>query len=164
MKIVNVEMQKIALAAFIIGAFSLNPLARAEDPVTEDDGLIGSSRDGISLADMKNVAAFYASKKPVPGAAKNKDTLALGEKIYRGGIADRKVPACAGCHGPNGQGNPSAGFPSLHGQYAAYLEKTLADFKSGERANDANNMMRQIASHLSEEDMSALADYASTLK
>jgi len=59
MKIVNVEMQKIALAAFIIGAFSLNPLARAEDPVTEDDGLIGSSRDGISLADMKNVASGF---------------------------------------------------------------------------------------------------------
>ena len=70
----------------------------------------------LTEADMKNVAAFYASKKPVPGAAKNKDTVALGEKIYRGGIAERKVPACAGCHGPSGR-SPGA-IPSIYGRTA----------------------------------------------
>ena len=58
----------------------------------------------LSEEDMRNVAAFYASKQAKPGFAKNKELVLLGEKIYRGGIADKQVPACAGCHSPNGAG------------------------------------------------------------
>jgi len=111
--------------------------------------------------DILDLAAFYTSKKITPEeAAPNKK----GENLYKAGNAATGVPACSGCHGPKGRGNPSAGFPSLHGQYAAYLEKTLHDFKNGERANDSNAVMRQVAKHLSDEEIAAVSDYASTLK
>lgn len=125
------------------------------------EATMNAMSEPLTDEDIQDLAAFYASKKiSAETGARN----AKGESLYKTGNPSAGIPACTGCHGPNGQGNPSAAFPTLHGQYAAYLEKTLADFKSGERANDANNMMRQIARHLSEEDMSALADYASTLK
>ena len=111
--------------------------------------------------DVLDLAAFYASKKISPEeAAPNKS----GENLYKAGNSATAVPACSGCHGPKGRGNPSAGFPSLHGQYAAYLEKTLHDFKNGERGNDVNAVMRQVAKHMSDEEIAAVSDYASTLK
>lgn len=115
----------------------------------------------LSDQDIQDLAAFYASKKITPEeAAPNK----AGENLYKAGNPATGVPACTGCHGPKGRGNPSAGFPSLHGQYAAYLEKTLHDFKNGERANDPNAVMRQVAKHMSDEEIAAVSDYASTLK
>jgi cytochrome c553 len=75
----------------------------------------------LSADDMRNVSAFYASKIPKPGFAKNKDTVQLGERIYRGGIADRRIPACAGCHSPTGAGIP-AQYPRLGGQHMDYTE------------------------------------------
>ena len=111
--------------------------------------------------DVLDLAAFYTSKKiTTEEAAPNQ----AGEKLYKAGNLATGVPACTGCHGPKGRGNPSAGFPSLHGQYAAYLEKTLHDFRSGERANDSNEMMRKVAKHMSDEEIAAVSDYASTLK
>ena len=82
----------------------------------------------LSAEDMKNVAAFYATKQAKPGFAKNKETVQLGEKIYRGGIADRNVPACAGCHSPTGSGIPSQ-YPRLAGQHADYAEAQLVAFR-----------------------------------
>ncbi|MCC7099617.1 MAG: cytochrome c4, partial [Rubrivivax sp.] len=73
----------------------------------------------LSDDDMKGLAAFYGQKKPVAGASQHKETIALGEKIYRGGVADRHIPACAGCHSPNGAGIP-AQYPRLSGQHAEY--------------------------------------------
>src|SRR5947209_3507631 len=90
----------------------------------------------LSAPDMKNVTAFYATKQAKPGFAKNKDTVALGEKIWRGGIADREVPACAGCHSPDGAGIPVQ-YPRLAGQHADYAEAQLAAFRAGARANSA---------------------------
>lgn len=111
--------------------------------------------------DILDLSAFYTSKKITSEeGALNK----AGESLFKAGNPATGVPSCTGCHGPKGRGNPSAGFPSLHGQYAAYLEKTLHDFKNGERANDSNEMMRQVAKHMSDEEIAAVADYASTLK
>lgn len=125
------------------------------------EATMNAMAEPLSEEDIQDLAAFYATKKITPesGAINTK-----GESLYKAGSASAGIPACSGCHGPRGEGNPSAGFPSLRGQYSAYIEKTLADFKSGERANDPNGMMRQIASHLSDEDMNALGDYVSTLK
>ncbi|MCA6218805.1 cytochrome c4 [Ideonella sp. B7] len=115
----------------------------------------------LTEADMKNVAAFYASKKPVLGAAKNKDTVALGEKIYRGGIAEKKVPACAGCHGPSGAGLPVQ-YPRLSGQHAEYVELQLTTFRSGARAN--SQQMLDIAARMSDAEIKAVADYVAGLR
>jgi len=114
----------------------------------------------LSEADMKNVAAFYSSKQPKPGFAKNKDSVALGEKIYRGGIADRMVPACAGCHGPSGAGIPSQ-YPRLSGQHADYTAAQLNAFRSGARANSAQ--MTGVAAKMNDKEIKAVSDYIAGL-
>jgi cytochrome c553 len=114
----------------------------------------------LSEEDMKHMAAFYASKQAKNGFAKNKDTVALGEKIYRGGIADRAVPACAGCHSPNGAGIP-AQYPRLGGQHADYTEAQLLAFRSGacqQRADDRHRRQDE------RREIKAVADYIAGLR
>ena len=115
----------------------------------------------LSEADMKNVAAFYAGKQAKPGFAKNKDLVTLGEKIYRGGIADRSVPACAGCHSPTGAGIP-AQYPRLAGQHADYTEAQLVAFRGGARKNSAP--MTGVAAKLNDREIKAVADYIAGLR
>jgi cytochrome c553 len=115
----------------------------------------------LSEEDMKNVAAFYASKPALPGVAKNKETVALGERIYRGGIMAKQVPACAGCHSPNGAGIP-AQYPRLGGQHFEYTESQLTAFRSGLRANNAQ--MMSISARLSDTELKAVSDYIAGLR
>jgi cytochrome c553 len=110
---------------------------------------------------MKNVAAFYTTKSAKPGFAKNKDLVALGEKIYRGGIPEKQVPACAGCHSPDGAGIP-AQFPRLGGQHADYVAAQMASFRAGARANGP--MMLTIASKMSDQEIKAVSDYVAGLR
>jgi cytochrome c553 len=114
----------------------------------------------LSEVDMKNVAAFYAGKSAKPGFAKNKDLVLLGEKIYRGGIAERSVPACAGCHSPNGAGIP-AQYPRLSAHHADYTEAQLVAFRSGVRNNSAQ--MAGVAARLNDREIKAVADYIAGL-
>lgn len=111
--------------------------------------------------DIRNIAAFYASKQAKPGSSRNKDLVTLGEKIYRGGIADKQVPACAGCHSPNGAGIP-AQYPRLAGQHSEYTEAQLTSFRAGARANNA--AMAAIAAKLSDREIKAVADYVAGLR
>ena len=126
-----------------------------------DNAVMKAMAAPLSDADMKNVAAFYASKQPKPGFAKNKDLVAHGEKIYRGGIAERSVPACSGCHGPSGAGIP-AQYPRLAGQHADYVETQLAAFRGGARHN--NPVMTAVAAKLNDRDIKAVADYVAGLR
>ncbi len=111
--------------------------------------------------DMRNVAAFYATKKAQGGVAKNKELVAAGERIYRGGIAKKGVPACAGCHSPNGAGIP-AQYPRLAGQHADYVKSQLTAFRQGERTNSAQ--MTAIGANLSDKEIEALSDYVAGLR
>jgi cytochrome c553 len=115
----------------------------------------------LSDQDMKNVSAFYASKKAKPGFATNKDTLLLGERIYRGGVADRRIAACAGCHSPNGAGIPVQ-YPRVNGQHAEYSESQLNAFRSGQRTNSLQ--MVGVAAKLNDREIKALADYMAGLR
>ena len=115
----------------------------------------------LSEDDIINVAAFYASKQAKPGFARNKDTIRLGEKIYRGGILERNVPACSGCHSPTGVGIP-AQFPRLSGQHSDYTEAQLIAFRSGARVNSAQ--MMAIAAKMSDREIKAVADYIAGLR
>lgn len=115
----------------------------------------------LTEADMKNVAAFYATKTAKPGAAKNKDTVLLGEKIYRGGIAAKQVPACAGCHSPNGAGIP-AQYPRLSGQHGDYVEAQMVAFRQGTRNNSVQ--MTAIAAKMSDKEIKAVSDYIAGLR
>jgi len=115
----------------------------------------------LAEEDMKHIAAFYGSKKAPPGAARNKDTVRLGEQIYRGGIASKQVPACAGCHSPNGAGIPAL-YPRLGGQHGDYTEAQLLAFRSGARGNNAQ--MTTIAGKMNEREIAAVADYIAGLR
>jgi cytochrome c553 len=117
----------------------------------------------LSAADMRDIAAHYAAQQPKPRAAQNKELVALGQKLYRGGNAATGVPACAACHGPNGSGIPSL-YPRLAGQFAEYTSAQLKAFRAGERANDLNQMMRMIAARMTDEEVAAVAQYAAGLR
>lgn len=115
----------------------------------------------LSDEDMKNVAYWLHSKTAKPGFAKDKELVALGERIYRGGIADRQVAACAGCHSPNGAGIP-AQYPRLGGQHADYLSAQLTGFRDGLRKN--NLQMSQVAAKLNDREIKAVSDYIAGLR
>ncbi|MGD8175252.1 c-type cytochrome [Marinimicrobium sp. ARAG 43.8] len=125
---------------------------------------------GLNDQDLQDIAAFYASQTiQLTGAQEMQvrvnsgeqvDGLALGERIYRAGNPESGVPACMGCHLPNGHGNPPAGFPRLSGQYPEYIETQLRAFRAGERTNDGDSMMmRMAAKHLSDYEIEAVANY-----
>ena len=115
----------------------------------------------LSDADMKNIAYWATSKKEKPGFAKEKDLVTMGERIYRGGIADRQVPACAGCHSPNGAGIPSQ-YPRLSSQHSEYTAAQLTAFRDGVRGN--NIPMTQVAAKLNDKEIRAVADYIAGLR
>jgi cytochrome c553 len=115
----------------------------------------------LSADDMQALASYFGSQKTKDAGAKTNGPGSLGEKIYRGGIAANRVPACAACHSPNGVGIPVR-FPRLAGQYADYTLAQLQAFSSGGRANGA--MMKTIASRMTAEEMAAVADYIQGLR
>ena len=115
----------------------------------------------LSEEDMRNIAFFYASKPAKPGFAKNIDTVALGERIFRGGIASKGVPACAACHGPAGSGLPVQ-YPRLAGQHADYTEAQMLAFRDGKRLNNA--MMTGVAERMNDKEIKAVSDYIAGLR
>ncbi|MBA2673645.1 c-type cytochrome [Ramlibacter sp.] len=115
----------------------------------------------LSDADMKNIAGFVGAKKAKAGFAKDKELVALGERIYRGGIADRQIAACAGCHSPTGSGVP-AQYPRLSGQHADYTAAQLAAFRDGARKNSLQ--MTQIAAKMNDREIRAVSDYVAGLR
>jgi len=115
----------------------------------------------LSDEDMRNIGFWLASQKPATGAAKDKSLVSLGERIYRGGIADRQIAACAGCHSPNGAGIP-AQYPRLAGQHAEYTATQLKAFRSGERKNSAQ--MTGVAAYLTDKEIAAVSDYIAGLR
>jgi cytochrome c553 len=125
-----------------------------KDPVMS--GQAAALEDG----DIPHLAAYFASQKPVPGAASDADLAAQGQRIYLGGVTAKGVSACAACHGPSGNGNPAAEFPGLSGQHSTYTVTQLQRFKSGEREND---MMQGAVANMSEDEMKAVAEYIAGL-
>jgi cytochrome c553 len=115
----------------------------------------------LSDDDMKNIAFWLASQKAKTGFSTDKELVALGERIYRGGIADRQVPACAGCHSPNGAGIPSQ-YPRLGGQHADYSVAQLVAFRDGVRKN--NLVMSQVAAKMNDREIKAVSDYVAGLR
>jgi cytochrome c553 len=131
----------------------------AERPSPVMTGIVAS----LTREDMANLALYFSGQQAKPRVARDAELVKLGEAIYRGGVMSRNVPACSSCHGPNGAGIP-AQFPRLAGQHAQYTEEKLRQFRSGERANDPNRMMRLVAQKLSDKEISALAQYVQGLR
>jgi cbb3-type cytochrome c oxidase subunit III len=138
---------------------NFKPAKEGEKPLRENAVMAGFAAM-LSPEDMRNVGAYLESKTQKPGTAKNKATLELGQKIYRGGIAEKKVPACAGCHSPSGAGIP-AQYPRIGGQHAQYTEAQLSAFRAGTRGNSAQ--MTAISARLSDVEIKAVSDYIAGL-
>ena len=114
----------------------------------------------LSDSDVKNIAYWLGTRTAKPGFAKDRELVTLGERIFRGGIADRQIPACAGCHSPNGAGIP-AQYPRLSGQHADYAAVQLTGFRDGVRKNSLQ--MTQVAAKLNDSEIKAVADYVAGL-
>lgn len=112
--------------------------------------------------DVADLAAYFSGQTVVTGTADPKDVLS-GMQLFRGGNPVTGVPACTGCHGPTGMGNPQAKFPRLAGQKVDYVTKALKDFRSGTRTNDLNGMMRGVATHITDAEIDALTKYLRVL-
>lgn len=117
--------------------------------------------DAMSTQDLADMAAFYAAQAGTPGAAKE-ELVALGESIFRAGIRERGIAACAACHSPTGKGNGPARFPVLSGQHADYIAASLRAFRADERRNDGDTrIMRDVAAHMTDKEIEAVSSYAS---
>lgn len=123
---------------------------------------------------VEDVSAFYAAQ-PLKGGQADPKQVDQGRQIYKGGIAATGVPACMGCHGPTGAGNPSAKFPQLNSQKAAYVEKQLKDFREAAinpnhdenktgRYNDPSFMMRNAVKQMNDYEIKAVAQYIQGLQ
>jgi cytochrome c553 len=133
------------------------------EKAARENAVMAAMVAGLSEAEMRGLAAYYASHDLRAAAASDKDLVTVGQKIWRGGIAEKSVPACAGCHGPDGAGIPGQ-FPRLSGQFAEYVDAQLKLFRAGGRANDPNGMMRGVAARMSDEETKAVAEYAAGLR
>ncbi|MBL8491327.1 MAG: cytochrome c4 [Rhodocyclaceae bacterium] len=120
---------------------------------------------------MRDFAAYFSSQKQSGEQAKNRDTVEMGQKLYRSGDHAKGLPACAACHGPAGAGIP-AQYPRIGGQFAEYLEAQLKAFRAAGadpkdtagRANDPNKMMRMVAVKMTDAEIKAVADYVAGLR
>ena len=116
----------------------------------------------LSEEDIQDIAAYYESQDAVVTGA-SAETLELGAAIYRAGNKEIAVAACTACHSPTGKGNGPAGFPSISGQHMQYTLAQLKAFRSGERSNDPNGMMRTVVERLTDKELEAVANYVSGL-
>jgi len=125
----------------------------------------------LSDQDMKNIAAFLGASKAKPGFARDKEMVTMGERIYRGGLPDRQIAACASCHSPNGAGIP-AQYPRLSGQHAEYTVAQLAKFRTagndknakGDATRPNSVQMTQVAARMTDQEIRAVADYIAGLR
>jgi cytochrome c553 len=131
-------------------------------PAERNNPIMGGMVAALSDQDMKNVAAWYASQTQQGEQAKTR-AFEAARRLYRAGDAERRLPACAGCHGPAGAGIP-AQYPRIGGQFAEYTEAQLKAFREGSRANDPNSMMRAVAAKMSDAEIKAVADYVAGLR
>jgi cytochrome c553 len=126
-----------------------------KDPVMQGFATI------LTEQDARNISWWLASQKAKNGFAKEPTLVMLGERIYRGGIQDRQIPACAGCHSPNGAGIPSQ-YPRLAGQFADYTAKQLVAFRDGTRGN--NPVMHDVSAKMNDREIKAVSDYIAGLR
>lgn len=126
-----------------------------------ENAIMNGFASQLSDDDKRNVSAWFASQSAQLDTARNKQTLELGQRIWRAGLAEKSVPACAGCHNPAGLGIPVL-YPRLAAQHADYVDATLRDFRQGTRRNSA--AMQEIASKLSDAEIRAVADFVQGLR
>jgi cytochrome c553 len=137
----------------------------ASGKALRSDPLMTSMAMPLSDEDMRDLAVYFESLPVAVNSVADENLLARAEALYRGGKEDAGVPACLACHGPTGRGNPAAVYPMLSGQHATYTAKQLRDYAAGARQSDGKTeVMRDIASRLSNVDILAIASYVQGFK
>ena len=132
-------------------------------PAIRKNDVMAGMTAALSVDDMRSLAVYFSQQKQKPSAATDAKLVEAGKTLWRKGDFERGIPACAGCHGPNGAGIPSL-YPRLSGQYAEYTATKLKNFRSEERSNDPARTMRTIADKLSDKHIKAVADYIAGLR
>ena len=148
-------------SAYLVKQLTDYTVRSGEKKPARENTIMNGMAAGLSEQDRRDVAAWFSSQEEKPGTARNKDTLELGQRIWRAGLPEKALPACSGCHNPAGLGIPNQ-YPRLGGQHAEYVEATLKAFRDGTRRN--NLPMQQIAARLSDAEISAVADYIQGLR
>ncbi|MCG7496751.1 cytochrome c4 [Vibrio sp. Of7-15] len=126
------------------------------------DPVMGGMAMPLSDQDAADLAAYF-STLPISDNTTSEESVELGQKLYRAGDSERGITACIACHGPRGNGTELSGFPKISGQHADYIKIQLEKFRSGDRANDMNAMMRNISAKLTDAEISALSQYVGGL-
>jgi cytochrome c553 len=117
----------------------------------------------LSEDDMADLGAYFSTQKPA-GKETDAGKLQAGQRVYRSGDPKTGQPACASCHGPTGAGNPPAAYPALRGQYATYVAAQLRAYRAGQRQTDPNQVMRNVAGTMSDEQIDAVASYVQGIR
>lgn len=132
-------------------------------PAARNNPIMAGMAATLSVEDMNSLAFYFSQQKRKPSMASDENLVASGRIIWRKGDFERGIPACAGCHGPTGAGVP-AQYPRLGGQFPEYTELQLKNFRSEERSNDAQKVMRSVADKFSDKQIKAVADYIAGLR
>ena len=122
---------------------------------------MGPTLASVKPSDFAALAAWFGAQKQAPGKVEDAAAAKVGERLFKDGNEATGVPACAGCHMVNGEGNDRN--PRISGQHQAYAVKEILDFKSGARANDKGRVMRVVAERLTEAEIKAVAEYMAGL-
>jgi len=132
---------------------------------TRDNVLMSPQANMLNDQDIEDLAAYFAMQTPKRRTA-DPALVSQGERLYRGGDGEKGISACMACHGPNGHGNPGAGYPSLAGQHATYTTNQLLAYKGDSRKSDmtVNQIMRNISALMSEEEIKAVSSYIQGLQ
>jgi cytochrome c553 len=133
---------------------------RQDDTMSAMAGMAGSRQD------LKDIAAYFSTRKQMKGKSSGSKSAKSGAKLYQSG--NKKLGsygACVRCHGKNGKGKGKSNslFPIIGGQQKAYMVKQLKDFKAGKRTNDPAGMMAMVAQGMSDKEIEAVSDYVSGL-
>ena len=144
-------------------AYTVKQLQAYKNGERQDPGMVGFAST-LSDQDMWDIAAYYAAQTLTPKGA-SPDLVTRGREIYRGGVADRGIPACIACHGPSGDGNYLAAYPRISGQHSTYMLNTMREYAAGTRRSDTeyNQMMRNVAELLLDDELRAVTSYAQGL-
>ena len=137
---------------------------KGKDGKRYDPTMIGMLQ-GLNENDLKDLSDYFSKQILEKSKIKtNKDVVSLGKKIYLYGEQKNGLTACVGCHGFDGTGNQLANFPSLRWQHKEYLMTQLKKFKTHDRSNDLNSIMRDVSTNMTDEQMDALAMYISCME
>lgn len=138
----NAEYVAKQLAAFKSGQRKSTAMADMVAKLTPDE--------------MLALGKHYEKMTPPKEEVKDTRLAGMGQYIYHEGNKFSGVPACASCHGANGEG--AANLPRLATQFPGYIHTQLKQFNKRDRTND-NAVMHVVAEKMTELEMAAVAEY-----